>query len=152
MGTLDKLAEGRLIFGLGLSQVLITATVITLIARWIGWNWETALVAGCAFSLSSTAFVLQLLAQRKELMSPQGRAGFATLLFQDVAVIPMLIMVTVLANPEGTSDGSPLIALGLGAAVVVGFIAIGRLVLRPILRVVAAAQVPEAWARSELRL
>lgn len=143
----------RLILGLGLGQVLFTGAAVALIAMLLGLAWPTALIVGCALSLSSTAFVLQLLAQRKEMMTPQGRAGFAVLLLQDIAVIPMLLMVAVMAG--GTTDAfdrEALIEVGEAIAVVVAFVVGAHYLLRPVLKFVASARVPEAFTAAALLL
>ena len=98
----------RLVFGLGGLQVLITLAAIAAILFAIGFDSATALVAGAALSLSSTAIVVQLLSDAKRLGSQTGRTSFAILLFQDLAVIPLLLLVTILGRK---SDGSVLVSI-----------------------------------------
>lgn len=81
----------RPIFGSGTLQVALTTIVLTLLGLLFGLRPVTALIAGFGLSMSSTAFVLQMLAERKELGTSQGRTSFAILLFQDLAVIPVLV-------------------------------------------------------------
>src|SRR5690625_4766246 len=81
------------IFGLGAAQVLACAAPLAAIAYLFGTGFKVAVVIGLALSLSSTAFALQALAERKELTSRHGRTAFAMLLFQDLAVIPLLFLV-----------------------------------------------------------
>lgn len=143
----------RLILGLGLAQVLVTAAAIFLVSLLFGLPWPAAVVIGCALSLSSTAFVLQLLGQRDEMMTGQGRAGFAVLLLQDIAVIPMLVLVTALAgDPKDFVGLEALMSLATGAAIVVGFVVAGHYLLRPALKLVASSRVPEAFSAATLLL
>ncbi len=128
----------RLVFGLGALQVLITGAVLTSALRLSGVNPDAALVVGFAFSLSSTALVVQLLADQKRLGSSTGRTSFAILLFQDLAVVPLLVLVGVLGQAGGASlwEGLGLAALKAIAAIG-GILLLGRYILRPLFRAVA---------------
>lgn len=95
-------AMRRMLFGLGTLQVLATGIVLALVGLAFGRLWPAALIAGFGLSLSSTAFVLQLLAERGEFSTVHGRAAFAVLLLQDMMVVPLLALVPLLA--PGTSD------------------------------------------------
>lgn len=141
----------RSVFGLGTLQVLVTGAALTAIARWLALDWQAAVVVGFGLSLSSTAFVLQMLAERKELTSPHGRTAFGVLLFQDLAVIPLIAIVPILTG-SGTGMGSAVrIDEVLKAALVlVGFVVGGRYLLRPILRLVASAQIHEIFTAASL--
>src|SRR5688500_5566402 len=86
----------RSIFGLGLAQVVVTTAVFTTLAHLLGLSMNAAFVTGVALSLSSTPLVLQLLAERRELNTQHGRPAFAILLFQDIAVMPMLAILPLL--------------------------------------------------------
>ncbi|NIW38207.1 MAG: glutathione-regulated potassium-efflux system protein KefB, partial [Gemmatimonadetes bacterium] len=88
----------RTVFGLGAAQVFVTGLALTLAAHWFGLEWAPSIIVGFGLSLSSTAFVLQLLAEKKELTTPHGRAAFGVLLFQDLAVIPLIALVPLLAS------------------------------------------------------
>ena len=132
----------RLIFGLGLLQVVVTAGVIACMATVWGNGWRASIIIGLCLALSSTAMVMQLLSERGELGTPHGRTGFAILLFQDLAVVPILILVSLLGSSAATSTGdtsslSWLVSL-IQALVAVGLIiAFGRYGLSPVYRVVA---------------
>lgn len=139
-------AMRRLVFGFGLSQVLICSVVIGLGFLAVGLPLASAAVVGMALALSSTAVVMPVMAERKRLKGTVGRATFSVLLAQDLAVAPILITVTVLAawQTNGASDG-PALASGLltlvPAAIGLGLIVlIGRLLLRPMFRQVARAE------------
>jgi CPA2 family monovalent cation:H+ antiporter-2 len=131
----------HLVFGFGGLQVVLTIAVISAVARLSGLDTEAALVVGAALSLSSTAIVVQLLSDTKRLASAAGRASFAVLLFQDLAVIPLLLLVAIL----GQSDGGPVLlgiatALLQAAAAIAVIVLVGRYALRPVLRMVAGTR------------
>lgn len=139
------------VFGLGGAQVLVTALILGLIGVAAGKvTIAAAIVIGLGLALSSTAFVLQTLAERGELRDRHGRAAFAILLFQDIAAIPVLAVVPLLGAGHMTSD-TPVLAnllkiVGVVAAVIVG----GNLLLRPVLRAVAATRTPELFTATAL--
>ena len=81
------------VFGLGGAQVVLTGLVLTAAGRFFGLATQTAIVAGFGLAMSSTAFVLQMLGERGELVDHHGRAAFSILLFQDLAVIPFLAII-----------------------------------------------------------
>ncbi|MEQ8825424.1 MAG: cation:proton antiporter [Filomicrobium sp.] len=136
----------RLVFGLGGAQVAITSLIITALAFGAGQNAEASVLIGTCLALSSTAIVMQLMIESKRLATTVGRISFSTLLFQDLAVVPILF----LANTFGTSKGTGLIS-GLAyalteAAVVIGLIVlIGRAIIRPLLQFVGGAKSRELF-------
>ncbi len=139
------LALRRLVFGLGGAQVGLTALALWGILRALGVESGAALLLGAGLALSSTAVVLQMLVQRRELGSPHGRVAFAVLLFQDLAVIPLLTLVPLLGRPGtgilpalGTAFAKAVLAL-------IVILALGRLALRPALRLVARDGTPELF-------
>ncbi|MDU8358065.1 monovalent cation:proton antiporter-2 (CPA2) family protein [Pseudomonas syringae group sp. J309-1] len=142
----------KAVFGVGMAQVLLTGLIIGMIALLaFGQPLNTAVVLGLGLALSSTAFGLQSLAERKELNSPHGRLAFAILLFQDIAAIPLIAMVPLLAGTDdklSASDGLThgLEVLGVIAIVVVG----GRYLLRPVFRIVAKTKIQEVSTATAL--
>ena len=141
----------RAVFGVGLLQVLLSALVLGGFAIALGNDWQHALVISLALALSSTAIGLQILAERKEIGARHGRIAFAILLFQDLAAIPILALIPLLAMHETANDGhsawlAAAKAIGVIAAVVVG----GRYLLRPIFRAVAATQIGEVLTATAL--
>jgi len=141
----------RSVFGLGSLQVLVTGAVLSAAARWLELDWPAAILVGFGLSLSSTAFVLQLLAERKELTSPHGRAAFGVLLFQDLAVIPLIALVPILAGDDTSMESTIRIEeVAKAAIVLIGFVVGGRYLLRPILRLVASAQIHEIFTAAAL--
>jgi len=140
----------RAVFGHGSLQMAGTAALIGVVAYATGLDWRTALVIGLGLALSSTAIDLQLLAERKELTSAHGRLGFAILLFQDVAAIPILALIPTLgAGIAAEHDASPFAAVRVIltiAVVVVG----GRYLLRPLFRSVSKVGSPEVFTAATL--
>ena len=123
------------IFGTGTMQVLLTGALLSGAGLAFGLAWKSALIIGLILALSSTAFVLQLLAERKQLTTRHGRVAFTILLLQDIAVIPLLALIPMLA-PVATGDSpSTNVLLQLGA--VLALIAGGRWLLRPMFRIAA---------------
>lgn len=129
----------RLVFGLGALQVLVSTTLIASIAVWLGLSTVSAVVVGAALSLSSTAVAIELLADQKRLATATGRASFAVLLFQDLAVVPILFLLGVLdpTAASGSVASGILKALVQAAAVLGGIVVVGRFLLKPMFRSVA---------------
>ncbi|WP_095157208.1 monovalent cation:proton antiporter-2 (CPA2) family protein [Pseudomonas sp. Irchel 3E13] len=140
------------VFGVGLAQVLLTGAVIGAIALFgFAQSLPAALVLGLGLALSSTAFGLQSLAESKQLNAPHGRLAFAILLFQDIAAIPLIALVPLLAaSGPDTSHGDSLEhglkVFGSIAIVIVG----GRYLLRPLFRTVARTGLPEVSTATAL--
>lgn len=152
------------IAGLGGLQVLATAIVVAGIAMLFGLPWKPALAMGMILSLSSTAIVLQTLNEKGLMKSSAGQSSFAVLLFQDIAVIPMLALFPLLASYEPVSAGKDdhhttlvsnlpgwgetLVVLGSVAAIIVA----GRFLVRPLLRLVASTRLREVFTATALLL
>ena len=136
----------RLVFGLGSLQVVTCVTAIGAVAILIGHPWIEALVIGLALTMSSTAVVIQVLAEEKRLNTPAGRGCFAVLLFQDLAVVPILFTLGAM-SPAGYAEGSFGLALAIGQALlaVAGIVGLGRLILRPLFRSVARTRSVELF-------
>ena len=150
--SLDRLLTmRRLVFGLGGLQVLLATAVLAAAAAMAGQSASTSLILGASLSLSSTAIVLELLSRQERLTTNVGRASFSVLLAQDLAVIPVLLFISILAAGPG---GSVLKSLGIAllqAAVAVGVIVVfGRLLLRPLFRLVAATHSRELFIAAAL--
>jgi len=143
----------RLVFGLGAAQVLACTVLLGALAWALGQAPAAAAVIGFGLSLSSTPLVLQVLAERGQLKTQYGRSAFGILLFQDLAVLPVLAVLP-LMSPEGAAHqgaGAAWLALlklvAVVAAVILGG---GRLLLRPALRLVARARVSEVFTAAAL--
>lgn len=127
----------RQVFGMGSAQVLVTGLALTMALMLLGLQPPVAVLLGLGLALSSTAFVLQILTERRELGAGHGRAAFAILLLQDLAVVPLLALVPMLANPETSLGGDIGLAVAEALGVVVAVILVGRYLLRPALHQVA---------------
>lgn len=141
----------RLVFGLGGLQVVLSALAISLAAFWLGQPAAAALIIGTCLALSSTAIVMELLSGQRRMMSTTGRTSFAILLAQDLAVVPLLFLISALG---GHSDGS--VVQGVLVAVVEAVLAVavialvGRLVLKPLFRLAASTDNPEFFMAATL--
>lgn len=140
----------RTVFGMGAVQVLASTFLLTLAARALGLDLSAALVAGFGLSLSSTAFVLQMLAEKRELTDHHGRAAFGILLFQDIAAIPVLALLRELHGAAAGHGEQFLTSLALIAAVVAALVLGGRMVLRPLFRFVVKFSNPEIFTATAL--
>ena len=145
----------RPIFGWGSAQVLACAAALFALALAFGYDWRIALVASLGLALSSTAIALQVLAERNLLPTSSGQAGFSILLFQDVAAIPILAILPLLAAgtlAEGATASErwleTLKILAAITAIVVG----GRFALRPLFRWIARSRTPEIFTATSLLL
>lgn len=144
----------RPIFGWGGLQVVVVSAVLTGAAIAFGIDWHIALVAGLALSLSSTAIVLATLGERKLLPSPAGSASFSILLFQDIAAIPMIALVPLLAlaGVVAEHDGGGWIKAVKLLAVLLTLIAFGRCLVNPIMRFLARTGLRELFTAFALLL
>ncbi|XVF73233.1 hypothetical protein PTKIN_Ptkin12aG0185100 [Pterospermum kingtungense] len=148
----------KYVFGLGSAQVLVTAVAVGLIAHLVaGQPGPAAIVIGNGLALSSTAVVLQVLQERGESTSRHGRATFSVLLFQDLAVVVLLILIPLISpNSSKGGVGFRAIAEALGLAAVKAGVAItaiiagGRLLLRPIYKQIAENQNAEIFSANTL--
>jgi CPA2 family monovalent cation:H+ antiporter-2 len=144
-------AMRRLVVGLGGSQVLLTSAVIAGAAVVAGKSPPEAIVLGASLSLSSTAIVLELLSNQERLTTSVGRASFSILLAQDLAVIPILLFVSILAaRSSGSVLASLASALLQAAAAVIVIVIFGRVLLRPLFRLVATAGSSELFIAAVL--
>lgn len=155
----------KAILGLGGLQVLITSIIISGIAYFLNLPWQSSLAIGMALALSSTALVLQTLAEKGINRTTAGRSAFAVLLFQDIAVIPMLAFFPLLAiagltpadvsvnEAEGWIESQSGWMRALIVSGAIGFIIIGgRYLIPPIFRLVAATQLREMFTATALLL
>ncbi|MEP6821196.1 MAG: monovalent cation:proton antiporter-2 (CPA2) family protein [Chthoniobacterales bacterium] len=151
------------ILGLRGAQVVITAALITAAAVGLGIRWEIGLAAGVILAMSSTAIVLQLLNEKSQMRTAGGQASFSVLLFQDIAVIPILALLPLLATlpraaavADGHREGLSALPAWQGAllvlAAVAGVILSGRFLLRPLLRYIAATHLREMFTATALLL
>ncbi|NUU65612.1 glutathione-regulated potassium-efflux system protein KefB [Enterobacteriaceae bacterium BIT-l23] len=140
----------RPIFGVGTGQVLISAGVLAGLLMLTNFSWQAALVGGIGLAMSSTAMALQLMRDKGMNRSESGQLGFSVLLFQDLAVIPALALVPLLA---GNGDDHPdWIRIGLKVLAFAGMLLFGRYMLRPVFRFIAGSGVREVFTAAALLL
>ena len=131
----------RAIFGLGAAQLALTALAIGALAYLVGLvDWRGAVVAGVALAMSATAIALEILEERGQLQQDYGQRAFAILLFQDMAVVPLLAVLPLLAqagesNHADVGDGLRAVALIVGAILLI--VVSGRYLLNPFFRLLA---------------
>ena len=135
----------RLVFGLGGTQVAACLALGAAATFALGAPWPAALTVGAALALSSTALVMPALAEQHRLHGEGGRATFAVLLFQDLAVAPILITLTLASGGEGTGVRDLLTTFGQSVLGLVVLVVAGRLLLRPLLKSVARAKSNELF-------
>jgi CPA2 family monovalent cation:H+ antiporter-2 len=136
----------KLVLGLGSAQVVVTTSIIAFAAWWIGRPVAAAILIGGALALSSTAVVVEHLAEQKRLTTTTGRTSFAVLLMQDLAVIPLLFLVSALATRgEGSVAFGLVTAISQGVVAIALVVVVGRLLLRPFMRMVASADEPQVF-------
>lgn len=147
------------IVGLGGLQVTITSAVFTLIGIGLGFDWRFSLACGMALSLSSTALVLQMLEEKDLLKTTLGESSFAVLLFQDIAVIPILIIMPLMAGVSASGQGSGLLAklsgwqhAGVVALVIAAVVISGRYLSRYMFFFIAKTNLREIFTATSLAL
>lgn len=142
------------ILGAGSAQVLLTTTAIGMLALLLfEYDWRSAVAIGLVLALSSTAIVLQSLSEKGLLKTEGGRGAFGVLLFQDIAVIPILALLPLLSGNPPQSDPTGLSGWSYGLALagtVIAFAAVGRYLLGPLLRLVAGSELREMFTATAL--
>ena len=145
------MAVRREVFGLGALQVGATIAVIALIGRGFGLPWLIGSLVGGALAMSSTAIVLHTLTDRGEINRTHGRLAFSMLLFQDMAFVPLLALVSALAGHRTDfSAGAIAVAVAGGAAAVAAVLAAGRWLLRPLFHEIAHSRLRELFTLAVL--
>ncbi|UXC18169.1 glutathione-regulated potassium-efflux system protein KefC [Comamonas squillarum] len=144
----------RPIFGVGTAQVLLCTAGLFAAGLAFGYDWHLALIAALGLALSSTAIALQSIAERNLMSTTSGKTSFAILLFQDVAAIPILAMIPLLAvgHQAAQNDGNILLEIGKTLAIIVAVILVGRYLLRPVLRWIAQSESREISTATALLL
>ncbi|MBB6307639.1 monovalent cation:proton antiporter-2 (CPA2) family protein [Xanthobacter tagetidis] len=149
------LSMSRYIFGLGAAQLAVTTALFAALAVFgLGFGLAAAVVSGVALSISGTAIALQLLGERGDLAAPYGQRSFSVLLFQDMAVVPLLALVPLLApgsEEAAAADPTATVLQALGAAAAIGIIVVfGRFLINPLFRVLARSGAREAMTAAAL--
>ncbi|WOH53115.1 cation:proton antiporter [Bradyrhizobium sp. sBnM-33] len=148
----DRLkAMRRLIFGLGSLQIVLSTVAIGAAAALVGNKAPVALILGACLALSSTAIVVEILSRQRRLSTSAGRASFATLLAQDLAVAPLLLFISIFGASESGSVAATLVLALTNAAVALAVIVIvGRVVMRPLFRLVASVGMSDLFVATTL--
>jgi CPA2 family monovalent cation:H+ antiporter-2 len=143
-------AMRRVVVGFGGLQVgtAILATMAVAVAAGIGW--KAGLIAGAVLAMSSTAIVSKFLAEQTQLHSPHGKQIMGVLLFQDMAVIPLIVLVPALALPGGEIAGAIGVAMAKAAAALVVILVLGQRIMRPLFHVIAAQKSSELFVLAVL--
>ena len=137
-------AMRRMVFGLGTAQLMVTGSAIAGLALLFGQPLSVAVIIGFGLALSSTAFGLQILTERGELVTRHGRTAFSVLLLQDLAVVPLLALVSLLAADTALLEGVEFAILN-AVLVIASVILIGRFLLSPVLHLVATSRAAEVF-------
>ncbi|MBA2241717.1 MAG: cation:proton antiporter [Chthoniobacterales bacterium] len=150
------------ILGLGGAQVAVTTAVVALLVIWLGFAWQIAIAVGLIVAMSSTAIVLQLLNEKDQMRTAGGKAAFSVLLFQDIAVLPILALLPLLATVPPTGgkhiENTALSNLPgwqhalLVLAAITAVIFAGRFLLRPFFHYIAATHLREMFTVTALLL
>ena len=140
----------RSIFGVGAAQVIFSAAILGGLLWLTAFSWQAAIIGGIGLAMSSTAMALQLMMDKGMNRSEAGQLGFSVLLFQDIAVIPALALIPLLA---GTDSGHiDWMKVGMKVLAFAGMLVGGRYLLRPIFRYIAASGVREVFTAASLLL
>ncbi len=140
----------RAVFGLGTAQVTVTAACLAGLVHVAGVAWPGAIVLGLGLALSSTAIVLPMLAERALMATPAGRDGFAVLLFQDLAFIPLVALVPLLTGGHAMAGNLPWLQIGEGIAAIVLILGGGRYLMAPLFRAIGGASSPGLFVTTAL--
>lgn len=140
----------RSIFGVGAAQVLVSAAILGVLLWLTDFSWQAAVIGGIGLAMSSTAMALQLMRNKGMNRSEAGQLGFSVLLFQDLAVIPALALVPLLAGSD--SGHVDWLKVGMKVLAFAGMLVGGRYLLRPIFRFIAASGVREVFTAASLLL
>ncbi|MBB3966413.1 monovalent cation:proton antiporter-2 (CPA2) family protein [Rhizobium metallidurans] len=139
----------RDIFGLGAAQVILTGLVLTALADLSGLlDWRGSIIAGFGLALSSTAFAMQILEDDGDVSTRYGQRSFSMLLFQDLAIVPLLALINILDTGKG--HGTPIVDFGIAIGAVGAMIVMGRYLLTPLFQIIASTGAREAMIAAAL--
>ncbi len=142
----------RTIFGLGGLQVLLTIAVVSSLTRLTNLPWSVCIVIGMAVSMSSTAISIQILNERSLLKTAAGQSAFSVALFQDLAVVPLMLILTLLGPDNANEPLFNWTKMATAVGLILGLILVGRFVLKPLLRVIAKTGMREIFIACALFL
>ncbi len=140
------IAMRKIVFGIGSVQVVVSTLSTIAIGMWLGLSWQAAFAVGGALTMSSTAIAVKQLTEQRELHSRHGNIALGVLLFQDLAVVPFLVLIPIFAAPEAGSTLLPILyALAKGAFAFMVIYFTGQYLLRPAIRAVASMHSSELF-------
>ena len=142
----------RSIFGVGAAQVIFSAAILGGLLWLTNFSWQSAVIGGIGLAMSSTAMAIQLMREKGMNRSESGQLGFSVLLFQDLAVIPALALVPLLAGGGEGGQATDWIKVGMKVLAFAGMLIGGRFLLRPIFRFIAGSAVREIFTAAALLL
>jgi glutathione-regulated potassium-efflux system ancillary protein KefC len=142
----------RAIFGLGGLQVLVTIAVVAMAVKLFSLAWPVAVVIGMAAAMSSTAIAVQILNERSLMKTAAGESAFAVALFQDLAVVPLMLVLTLLSPDHANEPIFNWLKVGKGIALILAMILLGRVILKPLLRFIAKTGMREIFIACALLL
>jgi monovalent cation:H+ antiporter-2, CPA2 family len=141
----------RDIFGLGTMQVVLSGLTLMGMALGLGLlDWRGAAIAGFGLALSSTAFALQIMEEKGDMNSKYGQRAFSLLLFQDLAIVPLLALIPLLGEGAHQETATPFRDLGIALGAIAGMLLIGRYALNPLFQVIARTGAREAMIAAAL--
>jgi CPA2 family monovalent cation:H+ antiporter-2 len=144
-------AMRREIFGLGLAQVVVTGAALALLGNlFAGLSWPASLVIGFGLALSSTAFAMQLLEQEGTTNARHGQTTFSILLFQDLAIVPLLAIIPMLSPGGAGKETAALPQFGITVAAIAALLIVGRYLINPLFRIIANTGAKEAMIAAAL--
>ncbi len=139
------------IFGLGTLQIVVCGAVLTGVCMLLGFPVNVAFIGAFGFVLTSTAVVMQLLAERGDIALPSGQKIVSILLFEDLLIVPLLAVVAFMAPVQAhAGESSRWVSIGIAAGAIVGLVLVGRFLLNPLFRVLAAAKAREVMTAAAL--
>lgn len=139
------------IFGLGTLQIVVCGAVLTGVCMLFGFPVNVAFIGAFGFVLTSTAVVMQLLAERGDIALPSGQKIVSILLFEDLLIVPLLAVVAFMAPVQADAgDSSRWLSVGIGAGAIIGLVLVGRFMLNPLFRILAAAKAREVMTAAAL--
>ena len=145
-------AMRKKVLGLGGAQVILTLAIVMTIAKLVGINWSSAFVIGAAFAMSSTAIVSKILAERVDLNSRHGRLSIGVLLFQDIAVVPVLVLIPALGMASSNLSGVLGMAFLKAAAMLLFLFTVGKWLINPWFNLVASQRSRELFVMNVLMI
>lgn len=149
--SIDRLRSMRThVFGFGGAQMILTGSLLALCFMLLGENQQTAVIVGSGLALSSTAIVLQVISEQNEKSSQVGRLSLAALILQDLAVIPLLVLVSLLVSPEKSLIEASLDAAMKAAICLTLIFVAGRMLLRPLFRFIASLEHTELFSATTM--